>query len=536
MNKEKKSIHSSYKTTLFFTFFLITMLCLLVLVFFTSYSIKEENQKAKIVAIDEHTSKFLNIKETSSRMLEFKENCIDDLSEKVNTQYLIQLSLFDEKGDLVCSIYKEKKLWKEFSPKNTKISLTEENLNILSSRGSTEELQVIQPGNVSLIFTKKIMNEKDKVFFLEKTIHLSEEINPERFTLLMKESGELYGSTHADFNLYTAEQLKRLFILNEHQDSTLQIRDLTYFFKTKKITWDRENLILVVGVNKDLSRGQEERILRRLFYVLLGMGLIVFIFSRFFSSRLVEPLRLINHFLSELLTKEEMTYLSIDSYHEFQTIANKLNEYNHSAFEQKKDLKKRILDLENTKKNLNRIQEDFISLSPLITAGEKSYIILNDLIESQKIDPLRFQNALDQSKELLHIHDSEKLEVDVIKIFEFELADLALKGRFNFVTEREYGIVPHFYCNPVEFRMALRKLLASAIEMMNINYPFKISSLKKNNSNAQLEIEFVSKANMQKYVCPDFSKALFLRNKISLNIIEPNIENQSQVKVSLWMN
>lgn len=122
------------------------------------------------------------------------------------------------------------------------------------------------------------------------------------------------------------------------KEKSLPIRDLSYFFKTKKITWSGESLFLIVGVNKETSLLQEESILKRLLYLLFGVVLIIFIISQFFSRRLVGPLQKLNHFFSELSTKEEIIYLNIDSSREFQSIAcvSKLNDYNRNAFEQKK--------------------------------------------------------------------------------------------------------------------------------------------------------------------------------------------------------
>lgn len=190
----------------------------------------------------------------------------------------------------------------------------------------------------------------------------------------------------------------------------------------------------------------------------------------------------------------------------------------------KKRFKEKNFNLENAKKNLNRIQEDFISLAPLISAGEQLYIILNDLIESQKEDHKKFQKTMDRSMELLQIQDSEKQDVDVIKVLEFELADLKLKGHFNFEVEKQFELFPHFYCIPGEFRLALRKLLAFTIEMMNVEFPLKIIIEKKNNSNVHLQLEFASKAETKPHAFPAFSKALFLRNKIALNIVDQNLE------------
>lgn len=540
MSQKNQKRNISFKKILFLIFFTVGLgSFVLALLFFITF-LNAEHERVQLATLQELAQEFQTKDTETQGALITEENCLKSLTLRSTSHDITQLSLFSEKGELMCSIYKEENLWKEFSPLKNKISLTSDLLDKLKTKPFVEELQASENHRVNLISTSQIQGDKKNLFYLEKTRQISEDLNPNRFILLLKGDGTLLGATSKDLKLYDPETLKKLFVVNKTSLSSLVIRDLNYNYSVFKLNWGSEDLFLAIGINEDQNKISQTHINHRLMWVGMGFLVILFMGSRLLSQLLVRPMVQLGRFLKLLPSKDEMQYLSLGGTQEFQAISDHLNHYNQITFDQKKDLKKRIFELENTKKNLNRMQEEMVSLAPLISAGEKIYLILNQLVAAQKSNPSTLQEVLLTAQEQLQLKDLEKEDIDIIQTIEFELADLTMKGRWAVSVERLYDPVPFISGHRAEFRLAMRKLLALILESMNPLKPLKMSLKKNQDTEKEAEIniifEFVSKSKTFDFKVPSYSKSLFIRNHTSTEVTELSEEVNSNVRVKLWMN
>lgn len=536
MIKSHTYLKASFKNTLFQGLSLMPLLSLVTLLFFSHFFLQEIPQKLVAQNLQKELNEFRSALEAPAELLADDKNCLSFLSQNTSSKYNSQLSLFSARGDLVCSVFREGPLWKEFKPEKNQIALSPEILEALQRASIYKEITDLGQNTVALISITKTKDSSGEFFYLEKTTALGPSKENLPSLVLTHENGKIVAASNSDFLLYTEEQLKTIFQPLKGNLAELSIRNKSFYFFTSLLTWGDKNLFLSVGLS-----GQEEQSIlgqlsQRLFLISIGVGLIFLILAHLLTRLLSKPLERVVFFLKDLSNSDEINFLSIGNFKEFQIISDEFNRYNGLMHEQKKGFKKRILDLEQAKKSLNKLQEEIFSLSNLIKSGERLYLVLDQLQKTQKETPEKLFELIDATSSTLKSREEEKTEVNFIKTLELELADLILKGRLNNQIERKYQILPTLHANHNEIRLALRKTFSQILELVSPRQVIIIETISEENLLFKLNVIIPVDLDPVRAEVFNFSKSLFLKNNLYFNITSEKSKEHEQARVSLWMN
>jgi two-component system NtrC family sensor kinase len=423
--------HRSLRTILIVWFLLFS---LTPLVFVTGYSVKKYE-----VAIDNELSQRLagNAREINAILSDFRNSLAQKRDRYIKDNGLIyhlstneagavknlagswlksdfasSLTFFHRDGRMLVSVFKDQNgNLRDFVPQgNAPIYLSDQNLDKLKGVKEYAFIEFSTNQKLSLILFSKVFGSGGRhVGYLEQLIDLDQTFLTrlkQRMKLeliLIKPSGQVVVATHPDFYLYkkdffqdyTKDEKKPFFELN--------LRSNPYGFLVYPMSWGQSDLYLALGA----SKVEAKAVLRNVnyaFYTVVGAVIILLIITIVLTSNtILKPLNELVAALGNIQSDDKPIEIPIKSDTEIGLLTESFNQMSRHVAQARKELKKKISELELANQELKETQSRLVHSSKMVSLGQLVAGVAHELNNPIGFIYSNMSHLRDYANKLIHL-------------------------------------------------------------------------------------------------------------------------------------
>ncbi len=445
----KRRPHRSLRTILIVWFLLFS---LTPLVFVTGYSVRKYEQ-----AIDYELSQRLagNAREINAILSDFRtglaakrdryikdNSLIYNLSTNetgavkslaaswLKSDFSSSLTFFHRDGRMLVSVFKDQNGdLRDFVPQeNAPIYLSDQNLDKLKVVKEYAFIEFSNNQKLSLILFSKVFGSGGKhVGYLEQLIDLDQKFLlrlKQRLKLeliLLKPSGQVVVGTHPDFYIYTKELFQGSIQDQKKKFFELNIRSNPYGFLVYPIAWGQSDLFLALGASKVEAQAVLKNV-NYAFYTVVGAVIFLLIITIVLtSSTILKPLNELVSALGNIQFDDKPIEIPIKSDTEIGLLTESFNQMSRHVAQARKELKKKISELEQTNQELKETQSRLVHSSKMVSLGQLVAGVAHELNNPIGFIYSNMGHLKDYANKLIHLAEvaetnPEELEKTKVQI------------------------------------------------------------------------------------------------------------------------
>lgn len=289
------------------------------------------------------------------------------------------VAFYDREGRLISSVYRDdKNNVRAFGPNTEKILLNKNYLNHLNDKTELGLTDYPESGQVNLILFSKIISTNQKTIgYLEQTLEvkanflnrIKSKLKLEAF--LLKDNGQLLLSTIAEVrNISKDIFLKYIRAADMFKLFDVETTSQPYGFVLYPITWDRSHFYIALGASKKDSQSVLANV-NLAFISVLAVVIALLIFTVLVTTKwLLRPIHELIVGLKSFEKTEQLLQLPIKNKTELGLLTSAFNEMSLKIFQTRKDLKKKIKELEFSNNELKEAQTKLVHSAKMTSLGQ----------------------------------------------------------------------------------------------------------------------------------------------------------------------
>lgn len=335
-------------------------------------------------------------------------------SQWLKSDFSTGLTFFNRDGRLLVSVFKDEKGdIQTFQPVQEAIFLSDKYLGYLKN---AKELGLVEFGEkkkISLIVISKVTNAAGKTTgYFEQMLDLDQSFlhrlkaRMKLEILIFKADGQFIVGSHPDFSLYQKDFFKSLTSKKEDPFFDLNIRSVPYGFFIYPIEWDQTSFDIALGASKDDAKS----VLRNVnfaFMSVVGAVIILLIITIFVtSSWVLKPLYELVEALQSFEIQEQVTTIPVKNDTEIGLLTESFNQMSQKISQARRDLRKKIGELENTNKELKEAQTKLVHSAKMISLGQLVAGVAHELNNPIGFIYSNMIHLRDYSKKLMSMVDT----------------------------------------------------------------------------------------------------------------------------------
>lgn len=296
----------------------------------------------------------------------------------LRSDFSTSLTFFNKEGRLLVSVFKDQQgEVRSFQPVQEAVFLSDKYLGHLKN---AKELGLAEFGDnkkISLIVISKVQNAAGRITgYIEQTLALDQgflnrlKSRMKLELLVLKADGSFIVGSHPDFNLYGKDFFKRFIQRQVDPFFDMSIRSVPYGFLVYPLNWDQTNFYIALGA----SKGDAQSVLKNInfaFMTVVGAVIFLLIVTVLITSNWVlKPLYELVEALQTFENQEQGVTIPVKNDTEVGLLTESFNHMSQKISSARRDLKKKIGELETANKELKETQTKLVHSAKMISLGQ----------------------------------------------------------------------------------------------------------------------------------------------------------------------
>lgn len=352
----------------------------------------------------------------------------------LKSDFSTSLTFFNREGRLLTSVFKDQKGdIRSFQPVQQAVFLSEKYLANLKSNKDMGLTEFGENQKMSLILISKVQNAAGKTSgYIEQILDLDhaffQKIKARMKLELMvfKQDGQFVVGSHSEFNQYPKDFFKSVIFSHKDPFFDIKIRNEPYGFVVYPIEWGQTNFFIAPGA----SKGDVKAVLKKVNYafisVVSAVVLLLIITIFFTSSWVLKPLYELVEALQSFESQEQVITIPVKNDTEIGLLTESFNQMSLKISQARRDLKKKIDELEAANKDLRETQTKLVHSAKMISLGQLVAGVAHELN-----NPIGFIFS-----NMAHLRDYSQRLISLIEVAEKSPQDLPQKKQ-----ELEYDYI-----------------------------------------------------------------------------------------------
>lgn len=345
-------------------------------------------------------------------------NAIRELSiDWIRNSIATSLAFYDRDGRLLSSVYRdEKNNFRSFGPNSEKILLNKNYLNHLKDKSELGLSDYSDSNQLNLILFSKVQSASNKTIgYIEQTIEIKEsflnriksKLKLESF--LVRDSGQVIATTLPDLTVIPKNiLLKALESADPSKLFEVQSPNHPYGFILYPMYWDRSHFYMAIGVSKKETQMVLSNVNLAFFSVIAVVILLLVITILVSTKWFIKPIQELIVGLKAFERTDSLVQLPIKNKTEIGLLTAAFNEMSHKIFQTRRDLKKKIKELELSNNELKEAQTKLVHSAKMTSLGQLVAGVAHELNNPIGFIYSNTSHLKEYTEKLFQIIDSEK--------------------------------------------------------------------------------------------------------------------------------
>lgn len=296
----------------------------------------------------------------------------------LKTDFSTSLTFFNREGRLLISVFKDQKgEVRSFQPVQQAVFLSEKYLATMKSNKDMGLTEFGENQKMSLILISKVQNAAGKTSgYIEQILDLDHAFFQKIKTrmklelMVFKSDGQFVVGSHSEFNQYPKDFFKAVIFSHKDPFFDVKIRNEPYGFVVYPIEWGQTNFFIAPGA----SKGDVKAVLKKVNYAFISVVgavvLLLIITILFTSSWVLKPLYELVEALQSFESQEQVITIPVKNDTEIGLLTESFNQMSLKISQARRDLKKKIDELEAANKDLRETQTKLVHSAKMISLGQ----------------------------------------------------------------------------------------------------------------------------------------------------------------------
>ncbi len=296
----------------------------------------------------------------------------------LKSDFSTSLTFFNREGRMLISVFKDQKGdIRSFQPVQQAVFLSEKYLAYMKSNKDMGLTEFGENQKMSLILISKVQNAAGKTSgYIEQILDLDhaffQKIKARMKLELMvfKPDGHFAVGSHSEFNQYPKDYFKAEIFSRKDPFFDIKIRNEPYGFVVYPIEWGQTNFFIAPGA----SKGDVKAVLKKVNYafisVVSAVVLLLIITIFFTSSWVLKPLYELVEALQSFESQEQVITIPVKNDTEIGLLTESFNQMSLKISQARRELKKKIDELEAANKDLRETQTKLVHSAKMISLGQ----------------------------------------------------------------------------------------------------------------------------------------------------------------------
>ena len=343
----------------------------------------------------------------------------------LKSDFSTSLTFFNREGRMLTSVFKDQKNEiRSFQPLQQAIFLSEKYLAILKT---SKEMGITEFGEnqkMSLIIISKVQNASGKTSgYLEQILDLDQtffqriKARMKLEMMVFKPDGQFAVGSHSEFNQNPKDFFKPIISSTKTTFFDFKIRNEPYGFVIYPIEWGETKFFIAPGA----SKGDVKAVLKKVnvaFISVVGTVVLLLIITILFtSSWVLKPLYELVDALQSFESQEQVITIPVKNDTEIGLLTESFNQMSFKISQARRDLKKKIEELEYANKELRETQTKLVHSAKMISLGQLVAGVAHELN-----NPIGFIFS-----NMAHLRDYSQRLISLIEVSEKTPAALSQK-------------------------------------------------------------------------------------------------------------
>ncbi len=299
-------------------------------------------------------------------------------SQWLKSDFSTSLTFFNREGRLLTSVFKDQKgEIRSFQPVQQAVFLSEKYLAFLKTNREMGLTEFGENQKMSLIIISKVQNAAGKTTgFLEQILDLDhaffQKIKARMKLELMvfKPDGQFVVGSHSELSQYPKDFFKSIIFSQKDPFFDLKIRNEPYGFVVYPLEWGQTNFFIAPGA----SKGDVKAVLKKVNFAFISVVgavvLLLIITILFTSSWVLKPLYELVEALQSFESQEQVITIPVKNDTEIGLLTESFNQMSLKISQARRELKKKIGELELANKELRDTQTKLVHSAKMISLGQ----------------------------------------------------------------------------------------------------------------------------------------------------------------------
>jgi two-component system NtrC family sensor kinase len=343
----------------------------------------------------------------------------------LKSDFSTSLTFFNREGRMLISVFKDEKGdIRSFQPVQEAVFLSDKYLNHLKL---TKEMGLTEFGEnqkMSLILISKVQNAAGRTSgYLEQILDLDASFlhkikaRMKLEVMVFRGDGQFVVGSHPDFNLFSKDFFKPVIFIAKDPFFDITLRGVPYGFLMYPIEWGETNFYIAPGA----SKGDAQAVLKNVNYAFISVVsaviLLLIITIIFTSSWVLKPLYELVEALQSFESQEQVITIPVKNDTEIGLLTESFNQMSLKISQARRDLKRKIDELESANKELRETQTKLVHSAKMISLGQLVAGVAHELN-----NPIGFIFS-----NMAHLRDYSQKLISLVETAEKKPADLAKK-------------------------------------------------------------------------------------------------------------
>jgi two-component system NtrC family sensor kinase len=323
-----------------------------------------------------------------------------------------RISVFDDEGKLLLSSSRvgPNKVQTDLNPAGQEVFLSE---TILSELREKDQIIVRDPRpgeNLELVVYTKITNKKGLVAgYLEELLiidqaYVSSLRNRLKLeVILLNEQGQISVSSQKDFLLLPKSHFQELMDNEKMAFFDMVVRGEPYGFILRPLQNSGGKILIALGASKKDSKQVLRRIALAVFSVFGLMILLLFPILFWISKVILKPLDQLVAAAQKIESGEAVQKIPVESTSEISVLTDAFNDMFLKVTNARKELEKKIQEMELTNKELQETQAQLVHSSKMVSLGQLVAGIAHELNNPIGFIYSNMTHLKEYSEKLIHL-------------------------------------------------------------------------------------------------------------------------------------
>lgn len=366
----------------------------------------------------------------------------------LKSDFSTSLTFFNREGRMLTSVFKDQKGdIRFFQPVQQAVFLSDKYLAFMKSNKEMGLTEFGENQKMSLIIISKVQNAAGKTSgYLEQILDLDhtffQKIKARMKLELMvfKPDGQFVVGSHSEFNQYSKDFFKSVIFSKKDPFFDIKLRNEPYGFVIYPIEWGETHFFIAPGA----SKGDVKAVLKKVNYafisVVSAVVLLLIITIFFTSSWVLKPLYELVEALQSFESQEQVITIPVKNNTEIGLLTESFNQMSLKISQARRDLKKKIEELESANKDLRETQTKLVHSAKMISLGQLVAGVAHELNNPIGFIFSNMAHLRDYSQRLISLIDTaEKSPRDLPQLKQDLEFDYILKDLPKLITSCEDG-------------------------------------------------------------------------------------------------